>query len=79
MTRYLIVHFAVTIGFTAGAVATAVVLAIPTIEQALGLSGWAKNGYEGGLAFLLIAAGSGLVVDLLRYAVKPEQGHTLTR
>ena len=71
--------FAVTIAFTAGAVATALVLAIPAVEQALGLSAWAIGGYDGGLAYLLIAAGSGLCVDVLRFAVGPGVGHTLTR
>ena len=58
--------FAVTIAFTAGAVATALVLAIPAVEQALGLSAWAQAGYESGFLYLLFAASSGLVVDLLR-------------
>ena len=71
--------FAVTIAFTAGAAATAVVLAIPSIEKALGLSAWASNGYEGGLAYLLIAAFSGLIVDVLRFAAEPGPGQTLTR
>jgi hypothetical protein len=79
MTRYILQLFAVTIGFTACAVATALVLAIPTVEQALGLSAWAKAGYDGGLAYLLFAACSGLVVDLLRFAAEPRDGHTLTR
>ena len=71
--------FAVTIAFSAGAVATALVLAIPAVEQALDLSAWAKDGYEGGLAYLLIAAGSGLCVDILRFASAPGMGQTLTR
>jgi hypothetical protein len=79
MTRNIFQLFAVTIGFTACAVATALVLAIPAVEQALGLSAWAKDGYDGGLAYLLFAACSGLVVDLLRFAAEPRDGHTLTR
>ena len=68
MKRHYFQLFAVTIAFTAGAAATALVLAIPAVEQALGLSAWASNGYEGGLAYLIIAACSGLCVDLLRGA-----------
>ena len=79
MMRNLLQRFAVTIGFTACAVATALVMAVPAVEQALGLSAWAQEGYEGGVAYLLIAALSGLVVDVLRYAAEPRQGHTLTR
>lgn len=58
--------FAVTIAFAAGAIATALILAIPAVEQALGLSAWAESGYERGFLYLLFAALSGLVVDLLR-------------
>jgi sterol desaturase/sphingolipid hydroxylase (fatty acid hydroxylase superfamily) len=79
MTRNLLQIFAVTIGFMACAVATALVLAVPAVEQALGLSAWPQDGYEGGLAYLLFVACSGLVVDLLRYAAEPRQRHTLTR
>jgi hypothetical protein len=68
MKRNYLQIFAVTLGFTACAVATSLVLAIPAVEQALGLSAWANNGYDGGLAYLLIAACSGLCVDLLRFA-----------
>ena len=71
--------FAVTIAFTAGAIATALVLAVPAVERSLGLSAWAQDGYEGGLAYLLIAACSGLVVDVIRFAAEPRSGQTLTR
>ena len=79
MKRNIIQLFAVTIAFTAGAVATALVLAIPAVERALGLSAWASNGYEGGLAYLLVAASSGLVVDVLRFAAAPGLTGTPTR
>ena len=79
MKRNYLQLFAVTMAFTAGAVATALVLAIPAVEQALGLSAWASNGYEGGLAYLLVAACSGLVVDVLRFAAEPRSGQTITR
>ena len=79
MKRNIIQLFAVTIAFTAGAVATALVLAIPAVERALGLSAWASNGYEGGLAYLLVAACSGLVVDVLRFAAAPGLTGTPTR
>jgi hypothetical protein len=79
MMRVYLQIFAVTTGFTAGAVATVLVLAIPAVEQALGLSAWAQNGYEGGLAYLLIAAFSGLVVDVLRFAAEPRLTGTPTR
>ena len=79
MKRNYFQLFAVTIAFTAGAVATALVLAIPAVEKALGLSAWASNGYEGGLAYLLIAACSGLMVDVLRFATEPRPGQTVTR
>ena len=68
-----------TLGFTACAVVMALVLAIPAVERTLGLSGWAQNGYEGGLEYVLIAAFSGLIVDLLRLAVDPRPGQTITR
>ena len=79
MKRNIIQLFAVTIAFTAGAVATALVLAIPAVERALGLTAWASNGYEGGLAYLLVAACSGLVVDVLRFAAAPNLTGTPTR
>ena len=79
MKRNYLQLFAVTIAFTAGAVATALVLAIPAVEQSLGLSAWASNGYEGGLAYLLVAACSGLVVDVLRFAAAPGLTGTPTR
>ena len=79
MKRNYLQLFAVTIAFTAGAVATALVLAIPAVEQALGLSAWASNGYEGGLAYLLVAACSGLIVDVLRFAAAPRLTETPTR
>ena len=79
MKRNYLQLFAVTIAFTAGAVATALVLAIPAVEQALGLSAWANNGYEGGLAYLLVAACSGLCVDILRFAAAPRLTGTPTR
>ena len=79
MKRNYFQLFAVTIAFTAGALATALVLAVPAVEQALGLSAWASNGYEGGLAYLFIAAFSGLVVDVLRFAAEPRPGKTITR
>ena len=79
MKRNYLQLFAVTIAFTAGAVATALVLAIPAVEQALGLSAWANNGYEGGLAYLLVAACSGLIVDVLRFAAAPRLTETPTR
>jgi hypothetical protein len=79
MKRNIIQLFAVTIAFTAGAVATALVLAIPAVERALGLTAWASNGYEGGLAYLLVAACSGLVVDVLRFAAAPSLTRTPTR
>ena len=79
MKRNYFQLFAVTIAFTAGAVATGLVLAIPAVEKALGLSAWASNGYEGGLAYLLIAACSGLIVDVLRFATEPRPGQTVTR
>ena len=79
MKRNYFQLFAVTIAFTAGAIATALVLAIPAVERALGLSAWASNGYEGGLAYLLVAACSGLVVDVLRFAAAPRRGQTITR
>ena len=79
MKRNYFQLFAVTIAFTAGAVATGLVLAIPAVEKALGLSAWASNGYEGGLAYLLIAACSGLIVDVLRFASEPRPGQTVTR
>jgi hypothetical protein len=79
MKRNYIQLFAITIAFTAGAVVTALVLAIPAVQQALGLSAWANNGYEGGLAYLLIAACSGLVVDVLRFATEPRPRQTITR
>jgi hypothetical protein len=79
MKRNYFQIFAVSIAFTGGAILTALVLAIPAIEQALGLSAWAKNGYEGGLAYLLIAAFSGLVVDALRFAAEPRLTGTPTR
>ena len=79
MIRNLLQRFAVTIGFAACAIATALVLAVPAVEQALGLSAWAHDGHEGGLAYLLFSACSGLVVDLLRYAAEPRQRHSLTR
>ena len=79
MKRHIIQLFAVTIAFTAGAVATGLVLAIPAVERALGLTAWASNGYEGGLAYLLIAACSGLVVDVLRFAAAPGLTGTPTR
>ena len=79
MKRNYFQLFAVTIAFTAGALATALVLAVPAIERALGLSAWASNGYEGGLAYLFIAAFSGLIVDVLRFAAEPRTGQTITR
>ena len=79
MKRNYFQLFAVTIAFTAGAIATGLVLAIPAVEKALGLSAWASNGYEGGLAYLLIAACSGLIVDVLRFATEPRPGQTVTR
>lgn len=66
MTRRYFQTFAVTIAFIGGALATALVLAIPAVQASLGLSAWAQDGYEGGLAILAIASASGLGVDLLR-------------
>ena len=119
MKRNYLQIFAVTLAFASGALATGLVLAIPAVERALGLTAWAQHGYEGGLAYLLIAlhghftlahmvaiqfayglrqlcnlflcgdkrrqphlliaACSGLVVDVLRFAAQPGQGQTSTR
>jgi len=68
MRNNLIQHFSVTLAFLGAALLTAVILGIPAVERALGLSAWANEGYEGGLAYILAATVSGLVVDLLRLA-----------
>ena len=68
MRNNILQHFSVTISFLGAAVLTAIILGIPAIEQALGLSAWANEGYAGGLAYIALATLSGLIVDLLRLA-----------
>ena len=58
----------VTIAFTVGAVCTALVLDIPSVQAYLGLASHSlSDWYRDGAAYFGIAALSGLIVDAARY------------
>jgi hypothetical protein len=69
MTRQIIGKLSVTIAFSVGAICTALVLDIPSVQAYLGLAtndvaDWSR----GGAAYFGIALCSGLFVDAVRFA-----------
>ena len=68
MTRQLFGALGVTIAFTAGAVCTALILDISSVQAYLGLAAHeVTDWYRGGAVYFGIAVCSGLLVDGVRF------------
>ena len=68
MIRHIFGTLGVTIAFTTGAVCTALILDIPSVQAYLGLAPHdVADWYRGGAAYFGIAVFSGLLVDAVRF------------
>mgnify|MGYP001812696153 FL=1 len=68
MTRHIFGTLGVTIAFTTGAVCTALILDIPSVQAYLGLAAHdVADWYQDGAVYLGIAVFSGLLIDAVRF------------